>query len=246
MKRLLPFTVLIFIMLACKKPEERTCWKGNGDEATKIIDLNHIDFKGFELHDDMNFILIPDSSNYMEISSYKNRVDHFNYYTADSLLVIEDKSKCDFLRNFDKKTQIAIHYKNISVLNIKGNGNVSTSSPISNNILHIYSHSANGDLNIEVNANSLVVKLINGTLTGLIKGQAESANLFHFGYSKINFESLEVEHLRVSNKSDSDVFVKSNNTLVAELLSLGKIYYKGTPTTAIISNTMGSQLIDNN
>ncbi len=246
MKIYFPITVLIFFILGCKKPHERTCWKGNGDETSHTVDLNHLVFSGIEFHDDMDYILIPDSTNYLTISSYKNRIEHFNYYLEDSLLVIEDQSKCDFLRDFDKKTQIEVHYKNISVLNIKGDGTVTTSSPITNDIIHIYAHTANGELDINVDANSFLVKLINGTLTGKIGGKVESAHLFHFGYSKINFEGLDVDHLRVSNKSDSDVFVKSKFTLAVELLSLGDIYYKGNPTTEVIKNTMGSQLIENN
>lgn len=246
MKILLPITFLVLIFTNCKKKDERTCWKGSGNLISKTINLDSLSFKALELNGGMDYNLIPDSSNYIIIHSYENLINHYTHSITDSSLVIDDLNKCNFLRDFDKKTIIDIHFKPINVINIKGKGKVINSSPISNDVIHIYSHSSNGEIDLNVNTTSLVVKLINGTLTGSIKGNATSAQIFHFGYSKINFESLITDYLNISNKSDSDTYVNCNTELNAELLSFGNIYYKGTPSIEIVENTLGSELINNN
>lgn len=246
MNRLFVFIGFLFILLGCKKPENRTCWKGSGKSVSQHIDLEHLNFKGFSIYNDINVNLILDSVNFFQITSYNNKVNQLTYEVVDSLLEIRDKSKCDFLRNNEKETTIDIHYTKLSVLSLNGNGKISSSSPISNEILHIYSHSSNGEIDLEVNAASFIVKFVNGTLNGNIKGSANNANLFHFGYSNVNFEELIVDNLRVTNKSDANLYVSSTSSLSVELLSLGNIYYKGNPTTEIVINTMDSKLINNN
>lgn len=246
MKILFYITSFAILFANCKKQEERTCWKGSGDTVVRTTNLDSLSFNGLELKGGMNYNLIQDSSNYIVINSYENMIDHYSFDVTDSSLVIEDHNKCNFLRDYDKTTEIEIHFTSLRTLNIKGKGKVTNSSPISNEIIHIYSHNANGEIDLNINASSLVIKLINGTLTGSIKGNATSAQVFHFGYSKINFENLYTDYLYIANKSDSDTFVNCSISLVAELLSFGDIYYRGTPSTEIIENTLDSKLIENN
>lgn len=238
--------ILILFVYSCKKAEDRTCWKSSGKEVYKLINLDSLSFKGFELQSNIDYEFIKDTSNYVVIQSYKNIINNIDIQTKDSIVVLKDFNKCNFLRNYNKRTKIKLHYKNISVISIKNNGNVKSTTPITSNIIHIYSHSANGKIDISVNTNSLVVKLINGTLNGKIYGNATNANIFHFGYSKIYLEELDVQNMYIENKSDSDVFIKSYNNLIIKLLSLGNIYYKGNPNINIIENKYGSDVINNN
>lgn len=247
MNSLLSIIVLSLILISCKKAEDRTCWKANGDVTITEINLNHLSYKGIKVFDNIDVNLIADTTDFMVINSYENRINHFTYLVVDNLLELRDESNCHFLRNTDKKTTIDIHYSNISIISLKGTGLITSKSPIVNNdYLHIHSHNCNGEIDIEVNTSSLQVKLVNGTLNGQIIGRAINAEIFHFGYSNVNFEELLIDNLNITNKSDADVYVTSNSTLAVELLSLGDIYYKGNPTTEILTNSKGSKLINNN
>lgn len=246
MYRLVKIACLLFLLFGCKKPEDRTCIKSTGEAASKTIALTGLNFNGISTNNDLNINLIPDSVNFLTIHSYQNTINQITFQVEDTLLVLKDESKCGFLRNNYKRTTIDVHYNSISVLSINGNGKISAHAPISNQIVHIYSQSSNGEIDLSVNAASLVVKLVNGTLNGQLKGTANNANIFHFGYSNVNFEQLNVDHLSVTNKSDANLYVLANLSLAVELFSLGNIYYKGNPTTEVLANTMGSKLINNN
>jgi hypothetical protein len=246
----LPYLIIFLILFtssySCKKQNERTCIKGSGNKTSKVIDLNPISFKGISIFNNLNINLIPDSINYASISSFKNTIDLISFEVVDSLLEIRDGNKCNFLRDFEKQTTIDFHYKKITVLSLNGNGNINTLAPIENDVVHVYSLSSNSNIDIEVKALSFVAKLVNGTLSGTISGSGKNSNIFHSGHSNINFEELEVENLRFTNKSDADLYIKSTTSLFAELLSIGNIYYKGNPSIEVTKNRFGSKIVNNN
>ena len=70
---------LILLLAGCKKANERSCFKGSGDATTKRVDLSEFSFKGFNIYDNININLIPDSVNYAEISSFENRINFINF-----------------------------------------------------------------------------------------------------------------------------------------------------------------------
>jgi len=235
--------LIVVTLTTCKKKEERICWKGSGDIAQKIIYFDSTTTKGFAIYDGLNIRLIKDSVSYLEITSYKNLIHHIKVKKEDSLLALSDENKCNFLRQYEKQTQIDVHYTSLSVLNLKGKGTIETTSPISSEILHIYANTCNSTVNLDVMANSLVVKTVNGTISGAISGIAQSANIYHYGYSKLNFVDLKVNHLFLENKSNSDVSVYAIQQLILDLKSIGTIYYKGNPNIIITNNKRNSKVI---
>lgn len=246
MKSIILSTILIVLFIGCKKPNERTCIKNSGTETIKLVDLSDFPLEGFSIFNNINVSLIQDTANFAVISSFENIVDLITFEMVDSLVEIRDLNKCSFLRDYDKQTNITIHYDTISVLSLNGNGKITTLAPIENDIVHIYALSSNSHINIEVKAISFIAKLVNGTLSGTIKGKGDNSNIFHAGHSNINFEELIAQNLRLTNKSDANVYLNTSNTLFLELLSLGKIYYKGTPTIEVFKNRFESDIVNNN
>lgn len=237
---------LVFYLISCKKANERSCLKNAGEPTTKKIELKEFSFEGFSIFDNINITLISDTVDYALITSYENKIDFISFEQVDSLIEIRDLNKCNILRKHNKQTSIELHYKSLTVLSLNGNGKITSLSPIENEVVHIYALSSNSDINLEVNAASYIMKLVNGTLSGIIKGEVENSNIFHSGISNVNFEELKVENLRLTNKSDADVYLGKTNSLSLDLLSLGNIYYKGNPTIAVLENRFGSEIVNNN
>ena len=67
--RFLCIIVLLFVT-ACKKPENRSCFKGTGKVVTQYISLPS--FQSMELHQRLNIVLVQDSLDFLEIAAGEN------------------------------------------------------------------------------------------------------------------------------------------------------------------------------
>ena len=69
--------LLIFHFSACKKSEDRKCFKGIGDETIKTISLPTFDKLLLKEH--IEYILIQDSTNQMIIRGGENLVNYIEW-----------------------------------------------------------------------------------------------------------------------------------------------------------------------
>ncbi len=242
MTRVLFLFYFIFLLSSCRKAEERTCWKTAGKSSYQRIEIQD-SFKGIAVYDNIDLELVRDSVDYLEVYSYEHLSPFISAEIVDSLLTIKDKNRCNFLRKYKKKTTIKVHFREISVLKLLGDGYIRSLNTIENEVVHIYAHSANSTVNLTVKATSLVVKLVNGTVDGRITGSATSAEIYHYGMSKVDFQALHIDYLSLVNKSDADVTVNVQNEMKLRLLSLGNVYYYGSPTILVIENSENSKII---
>jgi len=221
----------------CKKAPDRTCLKKTGSSVTETTYLDGLSL--ISVYDDVNVVLIQDSVNYIEVASYENIINHIVTRFENNNLEIRNNNKCRFLRNYDKQTTVKIHITALDKLELYGKGNIETENTIVNNRFHIYTHSSNSNLNLNVSSNNLTIEFVNGTLDGNIKGFGKETYIFHSGYSNVNFIGLETEILNVINKSYSSTYVNATTSLTAKIENTGNIYYKGNPTiekTTILSS----------
>ncbi len=242
MARVTFFIFIVFLLTECRKAEERTCLKSAGKSSIRRIEIQD-DFKGIAVYNNIDLELIRDSTDYLEVLSYEHLSPFIAVDIEDSLLTIKDKNRCNYLRKYKKKTTVKAHYRSISVLKMLGNGSVRSLNTIANEVVHIYAHSSNSTINLDVNTNSLVVKLVNGTVDGEITGTAVSAEIYHYGMSKVDFQHLFLDFLSLVNKSDANVTVNVQNEITLRLLSLGNVYYYGSPAILVLENSENSEII---
>lgn len=93
--------VLFFVMVLifCKKVEDRICWKGWGKEMIlEILLIENFDKVFLKVYFEYEFV--QDFINKLVVIGGENMVKYVEWFIDnDGMLIIQNKNKCNFLRN---------------------------------------------------------------------------------------------------------------------------------------------------
>lgn len=222
------------LLIGCKKPNDRSCWKGAGKTVSEIRELPNKTV--INIFDDADVLLIQDSLNYIEVASYSNLVSFIETNSIDTAIEIRDLNRCNFIRDKDIENTVTIHYSNIEILNLYGTGKVTFMGEIIQNNLEINSYDSKSDFTLSISCHKLQCVFIDGSINAKIMGSSDSTYLYQSKHSIINASNLTNSYLHFSNRSTGDGHVGATSTLAVELLDVGNIYYVGSPTLKILAD----------
>ena len=75
-----------------------------------------------------------------------------------------------------------------------------------------------------------------GSINANLSGSSDSTYIYQSKHSIVDASNLSGSYLHFSNRSTGDGHVGPTNTLAAELLDVGNIYYQGNPTLNILAD----------
>ena len=226
--------ISLVFLIACKKPNDRSCWKGAGKTVSEIRELPNKTV--INIFDDADVLLIQDSLNYIEVESYSNLVSFIETNSIDTAIEIRDLNRCSFIRDKDIENTVTVHYSNIEILNLYGTGKVTFMGEIIQNNLEINSYDSKSDFTLSISCHKLKCVFIDGSINAKIMGSSDSTYLYQSKHSIINASNLNNSYLHFSNRSTGDGYVGPANILAVELLDVGNIYYLGNPTLRILAD----------
>ena len=113
LSRLFFFFLVPIFFISCKKEEDRSCFKTTGSIIDKIIPLGS--FSKIHLGPYIQYELIQDTMNFIEISAGENIINFISSDIEDGKLLIENNNKCRFLRYKKEKVIAKIHFININM-----------------------------------------------------------------------------------------------------------------------------------
>jgi hypothetical protein len=221
-------------LIGCKKPNDRSCWKGAGKTVSEIRELPNNTI--INIFDDADVILIKDSLNYIEIESYYNLVSFIETNSIDTAIEIRNLNRCNFIRNKDIGNRVSIHFSNIETLNLFGTGKVTFMDEIIQNNLEINSYNSRSEFTLNISCHRLKCTFIEGSINANISGSSDSTYIFQSKHSIVNASGLTNTHLHFSNKSTGDGHAGHTSSLAVELIDVGNIYYAGNPTINILAD----------
>ena len=128
MKPFLLILIILTFLSSCKKSEDRDCFKSTGDDVT--IDVSLEGFTGLYLLQNLTYHFVPDTINFARITGGENVVKHVSFNYFDSTLYVINENKCNFLRSYDKKILVEIHYKYIHSTRFVGSETLTNSDSI--------------------------------------------------------------------------------------------------------------------
>lgn len=103
-KYLIISTILALMILGCKKPEDRSCFKSIGDQGVRDTTLTSFDT--LELYDDIEYYIVPDSNWGIHIEGGENLLKHVGITNENSKLTVKNENKCNFLRKLNEKIKV--------------------------------------------------------------------------------------------------------------------------------------------
>ena len=229
-QKITSFLCVLIVFTSCKKPENRSCSKGTGEQISKIIAVP--DFQQMEIHQRLKIELVQDTSSYLEIVAGKNLVNFIDWTVVDGKLEIWNRNKCPFLRYKTGDVLVKIHFTQLSKLIYWGSELLTNTDTIQTNHLDVLMNDGAGDLELQVVANSINVVNPHGFSNISIGGTCGFLRLDMDGYGTFDARQMLVsDSISVMYASNGISYLRANQLkLKAELSSSGDIWYYGIPT----------------
>lgn len=244
--RIVVLLLSLFVLNACKKAENRSCFKFVGTTKSKEIGLDNFDKLILNPH--VIYEIIQDSTNKVVITGGENLINFIETKVEDGTLEITNINKCHFLRNAKKLVKVEIHCTEIININFKGSEPFTSKGLLNFPYLTLHIRDGAGPVNLNIQSIVLDADISHGwgdyTLTGIAKYARISARSNGFCDT---YGLTVTDSIFVASETAGNIKVNANGIpLHGYLKSVGDILYKGTPTNIDVLDTGVGSLLDDN
>ena len=236
----------LLLLFACKKPEDRPCWKPAGEEDTLTISLNT--FNKINVQEHLVCTLVQDTVEKVVISGGKNLLNFVGVNIENGLLTVTNENKCSFLRSYGQKVKVDIHFITLSNLEFEGTEPLNCRDTLQLDWFTLLIRDGAGPVNLLLNAQLITATLAHGYGDFTIHGRTNQAifNVRSNGYC--NTYGLEIaESITVISRTQADLRINAHQSMLsAQTEGSGNIYYKGIPNSIAFNQYGSGILIDDN
>ena len=246
MKSVFYILISLLVLAACKKAEERSCFKSAGDEVSIEVPLQ--DFGRLFLGPHLKFRLIQGQESKLVITGGENLVNHVSSHMEGDQLFITNENKCNFLRSYKKEISVDIYYENIYVINFEGTKELKTVNPINAAYFTLVIEDGAGACNLDLNTDQLHVVVTNGWGNFNLSGVTNYAKLDIRGDGFGEMYDLSVADSMNVLMSTSNVLKINADQIPLRVQSygVGDVWYKGTPSTIQFNKYGEGDLVNKN
>jgi hypothetical protein len=218
-----------FLVLSCKKPENRTCFKFLGAETTKEIPL--ASFNQLDLREHVEYILIQDSLDKVVLKGGKNLLNLIETKVESGVLMIENKNRCGFLRDAKKVVVAEIHFTSLINIRFIGTESLTSRGTIYTDYFTFYSRDGAGDVALNIHAIQIDAEANHGWCNFTFTGVTQKARICAKSNSYCDVSGLTVtDSIYVASETVGDIKINADNLVIhGYITESGNILYKGTP-----------------
>jgi hypothetical protein len=230
--------ILLFMLFSsCNKENAPDCFQKAGDH--KLVRREVAEWNRIELRDYIQFELVDSAQQFIEIEGPGNLLGDIETSVKDGQLLIRNNNTCNFVRSYKHRITVRIFSPSFPDIQNYGTGDVRSLNRLESTSMKIDNRDAAGNIQLEVNTDSMTVATHTGVCDVVISGHSEITTLFNQGLGVVDARNLESTDSFVNNSSINDVYVNSNGYFYGHITYSGNIYYTGTPNF-IDSNILGS------
>ena len=233
MKRGLLSTLIVLLLVACKKP---ACFEDAGSVVT--IQRQTTSFHRINLFDDVDVILTQDTIESIKVKAPKFIEPNISIKNENGALTIRNNTTCRWLRNPSEKVEVYIAIKNLDYFEYSGSGNVRSSNTIKANKINFYSATGAGNIAISLEAKEVAAWVEYESADFIFRGKADVCYCYANSRGTLQFDDFEVKRLVIGYAGNRNATVVATESIEATLYHTGNVYYKGNPSN--ISTTFYS------
>lgn len=244
MKIVLSFCLLVLVFASCRKPENRTCFKGWGDETS--IEVNTGSFNKLFLNAHLEYVMVQDSTDKLVIKGGSNVVNHVKYEVSDDgLLTISNGNRCNFLRDGRKVIVVEIHYTNVYNIRFEGTEPLSNVGVHKTDYFTMFIRDGAGPVTLNIDCINVSSDISHGWGNYTFTGHAKYAIIGARSNGYCDTRGLVVDDsIYVANESSGKLKVNADGIpMRGYLKSNGNIEYCGTPTLVDIVKTGNGEVV---
>ena len=238
--------MLLFVLSACKKLEDRKCFKTAGEEATLEIPIGN--FGRLDLGPRIKYILVQDSVNKVVLSGGSHLISMIGLDIVDGdLLVIENRNTCNFLRSYKKEVTVEIHCKSIYYVVYHGTRDLICQTPIESAYFTYVALESSGTSHLNIDGKNIYV-VCDKWGNFELEGTSDYLKIEMRGNSFGDALKMQVnDSLNIVSSSSELTKIRANTIpLRAEVSSNGDIWYVGNPSSIEYNRYGSGELIDKN
>lgn len=247
MKYLLMTFVLAALVSACKKAEDRRCWKSTGDETT--VEIPVADFDRLMLNGHIEYVLIQDSLDKVVIKGGKNLVKFIECtVSGDGLLEIKNTNKCAFLRNGKKELIAEIHCTSMSNIRFEGTEPLTTVGTINAPYFTLLIRDGAGPVDLRLNSIVIDADISHGWGDYTLHGTTSYAKISARSNGYCDVFDLQInDSVYVGSETPGNIKVNANGIpLRGYIKNSGDIWYKGVPSVIDVYRTGEGEVLNKN
>lgn len=227
-------TVILLIVtfaFACKKPEDRICYKSTGSITKEIRTLENFSF--IVLEDNIELHLKQGLENNVEISSGVNLINFIKTEIQNDTLFISNENKCNNLRSRKNTVSALVNFSNLKRINHFGTKGIYSENLLSLDTLTIEAIDAHGEINLNFEGDFFSSIMHSGTCNVNIFGSANSSYAYQISNGKTDYSKLNVLSTHIHSRTVQDCYVQASNKIRANIQGSGNVYYKDNPNVEI-------------
>lgn len=220
--------VLMLFVGACKKSEERSCFKGAGDYTELEIPLDSV--RAFHMNEKIRYRFYQDDQRKAIIKGGENLVQHVDIDNRDNVLYVDNRNKCNFFRNSEDIVEVEIHYPYYEVLFFDATDSVVFEDTIISDKLAVEMRDGGGSLKIAVNVFSLSMVVSHGAGDFTLSGKADNAEIKVQNNGAANAIKFRSDYVFIYQNSTSDCFINLDDVwALIHIDGTGDVFHNGKP-----------------
>lgn len=243
MKTLTILFLTFVLVSACKKPEERTCFKFSG--KIDSLDIQVESFNELNLGKRLNYNLVPDTINFIRIKGGSNLLRLVSHEVNQGILYIENQNRCDFLRDFSEILEVEIHFVHLNRVEGRISHNLNSLDTIRGTYFNLSLTGASGYANLLVNTEFINGFANDGNADYTFSGVTKYAHIQAHSNGFADARPLKVtEVLEVTSRSNRSIFCHAEGiSLIVNIERTGSVYYTGNPSSIVLNKTGTGNLV---
>lgn len=235
---------LALLLVSCKKPADRACFKSSGKDAVREIPLE--DFSSLKLGQHLAYVIIQDSLDKVVIKGGENLVDLVVAEVESARLTISNRNRCSFLRDEHKEIVVEIHCTKLTNIHYEGSEYLHTQGTIVTDYFTLSVRDGAGPVVMDIKAIIIDADISHGWGDYTLRGEADYARISARSNGYCDTYGLTIrDSIYVASETPGTVKVKADQIpLRGYMKGSGDVWYIGTPTLIDVVQT-GSGLVLN-
>ncbi len=215
---------IIFFIAACRRFD---CPLSSGKDSFKTVELPS--FNQIILYDKVNLVLTYDTVQSVKIEAGKNMLDGIKTDVVADTLIIRNDNKCSLLTDPSYKINVYISSNQLYSIVYYGAGDIASTNTLSGYYFRIDAREGSGTINLKLQTTRTDVTIRTENVNVIITGQSDHAYTYSSEAGSIDMSNFVCKYIEVNQKSVRDTYVNITDSITANILYIGNVYYRGNP-----------------
>lgn len=226
-RRLFTFSLVFptLLLAGCQKENAFDCLKSTGKVKTETRQL--APFRTIRVFDNLKVTIVADTAHFAEVKAGDNLQENILTEVKNGELWVRNINKCNWVRSYDKPTEIKLHLPKIQTIYHEGFGTISSENTLPADTIFLHLIGA-GDINLDLKTRRVWLDMYE---LGDIRLRGTNIELIgfvhHFG--SLQASSLFSQDAFLHLTGEGAAHVQASRNLGATIEGNGNVYYYNQP-----------------